>query len=44
MELEAFLREFAARFEWIEPAGEAEWVRTNHTGGLKRFPVRYAFR
>lgn len=29
----------AARVETITLAGEPEWVKTNHTGGLKRLPV-----
>lgn len=40
MELEALLAEIAARVATIELAGEPEWVKTNHTGGLKRLPVR----
>lgn len=30
----------AARVETITLAGEPEWVKTNHTGGLKRLPVQ----
>ncbi|WP_374284754.1 cytochrome P450 [Novosphingobium sp.] len=41
MEVEALFREIAARVESIELAGPAEWVKTNHTGGLKRLPIRY---
>lgn len=41
MELEALLRELAARVEHVELAGEPEWVKTNHTGGLKHLPIRY---
>lgn len=41
MEVEALFRELAARVEHVELAGEAEWVKTNHTGGLKRLPIRY---
>lgn len=40
MELEALFAEIAARVATIELAGEPEWVKTNHTGGLKRLPVR----
>ncbi len=41
MEVEALLRELAARVEQVELAGPAEWVKTNHTGGLKSLPIRY---
>ena len=41
MEVEALFREIAARVESIELAGPAEWVKTNHTGGLKHLPIRY---
>ena len=40
MEVEALFAEIAARVATIELAGEPEWVKTNHTGGLKRLPVR----
>lgn len=41
MEVEALFREIAARVERIELSGPAEWVKTNHTGGLKQLPIRY---
>lgn len=41
MEVEALLREIAARVEHVELAGPPEWVKTNHTGGLKQLPIRY---
>lgn len=40
MEVEALIGEIAARVETITLAGEPEWVKTNHTGGLKRLPVQ----
>lgn len=40
MEIEALFGEIAARVESIELAGEPEWVKTNHTGGLKSLPVK----
>lgn len=40
MELEALFAEIAVRVATITLAGEPEWVKTNHTGGLKRLPVR----
>jgi len=40
MEVEALFAEIAARVATIELAGEPEWVKTNHTGGLKSLPVR----
>ena len=41
MEVEALFREIVARVEHVELAGPAEWVKTNHTGGLKHLPIRY---
>lgn len=41
MELEALFKEIVERVETIELAGEPEWVKTNHTGGLKHLPIRY---
>ena len=41
MEVEALFREIAARVDSIELAGQPEWVKTNHTGGLKSLPLRY---
>jgi cytochrome P450 len=43
MELEALFREIVARVESVELAGTPEWVKTNHTGGLKHLPIRYRF-
>lgn len=40
MEIEALFSEIAQRVEKIELAGTAEWVVTNHTGGLKKLPLR----
>ena len=39
MEVEALFGEIAARVDSIALAGTPEWVKTNHTGGLKRLPV-----
>ncbi|RJT25219.1 cytochrome P450 [Chakrabartia godavariana] len=44
MELEALFREIALRIDSIELAGTPEWVKTNHTGGLKHLPIRYRMR
>jgi len=41
MEVEALFREIVARVEHIELSGVPEWVKTNHTGGLKSLPIRY---
>lgn len=41
MELEALFKEIVERVESIELTGEPEWVKTNHTGGLKHLPIRY---
>lgn len=40
MEVEALFREIGRRVDTIELAGEPEWVKTNHTGGLKHLPLR----
>ncbi len=40
MEVEALFAEIAARVKSVELAGTPEWVKTNHTGGLKRLPVQ----
>jgi cytochrome P450 len=44
MEVEALFREIAKRVDSVELAGPAEWVKTNHTGGLKHLPIRYKMR
>lgn len=41
MEVESFFREVGKRVDHVELAGEPEWVKTNHTGGLKHLPIRY---
>ena len=41
MEVEALFAEIAARVEHVELAGRPEWVKTNHTGGLRHLPIRY---
>ncbi len=41
MEVEALFAELVARVDSIALAGTPEWVKTNHTGGLKHLPVRY---
>ena len=41
MEVEALFAEIVRRVDHIALAGPAEWVKTNHTGGLKRLPIRY---
>lgn len=40
MEMEALFREIIARIESVDLAGAPEWVKTNHTGGLKHLPIR----
>ena len=44
MEVEALFGEIAARVATFELAGEPEWVKTNHTGGLKHLPLRVTMR
>lgn len=41
MEVEALFAEIVRRVDHIALAGQTEWVKTNHTGGLKRLPIRY---
>lgn len=41
MEVEALFAEIASRVEQVELAGRPEWVKTNHTGGLRHLPIRY---
>jgi cytochrome P450 len=41
MEVEALFREIALRVESVKLAGPVEWVKTNHTGGLKHLPIRF---
>ena len=41
MELRALFREFLARIDHVEPAGEPAWVEANFVSGLKRLPIRY---
>ena len=40
-EVECLFQEIVKRIESIEVAGPVEWVKTNHTGGLKNLPLRY---
>lgn len=44
MEVEALFREIVARVDSVELAGAPEWVKTNHTGGLKHLPIRFWMR
>jgi cytochrome P450 len=44
LEVECFFRELLPRLDWIEFAGEPEWVQAMFVGGLKSMPVRYAFK
>ncbi len=41
MEVEALFREIVARVDSVALTGTPEWVKTNHTGGLKHLPIRY---
>ncbi len=40
----ALWRELSRRLEWVEPAGEPAWIRSNFVVGLKRLPIRYRLR
>ena len=37
----AVIEELAARLEWVEPAGEREWIKSSFVVGLKHLPIRY---
>ena len=37
----ALWRELATRLEWIEPAGQREWIQSSFVVGFKHLPVRY---
>lgn len=41
MEVEALFWEIVRRVDSVELSGTPEWVKTNHTGGLKTLPIRY---
>ncbi len=41
MEVEALFHEIFRRVDSIALAGTPEWVKTNHTGGLKTLPITY---
>ena len=42
MEVEALLTEITARVDSVSLAGTPKWVKTNHTGGLRHLPIRFA--
>lgn len=44
LEVAIFFKELMSRLEWIELAGEPQWVEAVFVGGLKSMPVRYGFR
>ena len=41
MEVEALFREIVARVDRVALSGPPEWVKTNHTGGLRHLPLTY---
>ena len=41
LELRVMLRQLAARFRTLEPAGPIERLRSSSTGGLKTLPIHY---
>jgi len=43
LELVSFLREFLARVEAVELAGEPRFVASSFVGGVKELPIRYRF-
>lgn len=44
LEVEIFFRELLSRLDWIELAGDPQYVQAVFVGGLKSLPVRYAFK
>ena len=44
LEVEIFFRQLLTRLDWIEPAGEADYIQAIFVGGLKTLPVRYKFK
>jgi cytochrome P450 len=44
LELVSFLREFLARVETVELAGQPRFVASSFVGGVKELPIRYRFR
>ena len=44
MELTSFLREFLARIDHVELAGEPRYVEATFVGGVKNLPITYRFR
>jgi cytochrome P450 len=44
LEIQAIFNEMLPRLEWIELAGEAEFMQTTFVGGPKHLPVRYKMR
>jgi cytochrome P450 len=40
----ALFAELARRLEWVELAGEPEWIRSSFVVGLKHLPIRYRLR
>ena len=44
LEIQAIFSEMLPRLEWIELAGEAEFMQTTFVGGPKHLPVRYKMR
>jgi len=44
LEIQAIFNEMLPRLEWIEPAGEAEFMQTTFVGGPKHLLVRYKMR
>ena len=44
LEVECFFRELLPRLDWIELAGDPEYIQAIFVGGLKHLPVRYAFK
>jgi cytochrome P450 len=44
LEIQAIFNEMLPRLEWIELAGDAEFMQTTFVGGPKHLPVRYKMR
>ena len=44
LEIQAIFNELLPRIEWMELAGEPQFMQTTFVGGPKHLPVRYKMR
>ena len=41
MEMRSLFGQLVDRIDWVERAGDPQWVEANFVGGLKSLPIRY---